>query len=88
MKKHVKIYHEYFGYYPGEHIPCEVCNNKAVDIHHISPRGMGGSKTKDYIENLQALCRSCHNKADFGSDEEKLTKEYLKEVHLKVMNKF
>lgn len=23
---------------------------------------MGGSKTKDFIENLQALCRECHDK--------------------------
>jgi len=34
--------------------------NQAVDIHHISPRGMGGSKLKDYPENLIALCREHH----------------------------
>jgi 5-methylcytosine-specific restriction endonuclease McrA len=62
LKKHTKIYLDYFGYYPGEHIPCEMCGATAVDIHHIKARGMGGSKTKDFIENLQALCRDCHEK--------------------------
>ena len=62
MKKHTKIYLDHFGYYPGDHVPCEVCGAAAVDIHHIKARGMGGSKTKDFIENLQALCRVCHDK--------------------------
>ena len=47
MKKHTKIYLDYFGYDAGDFIACEVCKNKAVDIHHIEPRGMGGSKTKE-----------------------------------------
>ena len=81
MKKHTKIYLKYFGLTPGDHIPCEVCGRSAVDIHHINPRGMGGSKTKDVIENLQALCREHHNLADFGSGEEKLTKELLQKIH-------
>jgi len=82
MKKHTKIYLDYFGYDAGDFIPCEICENKAVDIHHIEPRGMGGSKTKDTIENLQALCRSCHHEADFGT---KLSKEKLKEIHKKAL---
>lgn len=86
MKKHVKIYLEYFNYDNGDFMPCEVCENKAVDIHHIEPRGMGGSKKKDKIENLIALCRSCHIKADFGHGGNKLTKEYLKEIHLTNIN--
>lgn len=40
---------------------CEKCGRRAVDIHHIDARGMGGSSEKDYIENLMALCRSCHD---------------------------
>ena len=83
MKKHVKIYLDYFGYDNADFIACEVCNSKAVDINHIQPRGMGGSKKKDNIENLIALCRSCHIRADFGSGETKLSKEYLKNIHLK-----
>jgi 5-methylcytosine-specific restriction endonuclease McrA len=64
MKKHVKVYLNHFDYDTDDFIPCEVCGAKAVDIHHIKARGMGGSNTKDVIENLQALCRKCH--LDFG----------------------
>lgn len=42
MKKHVKIYMDYFGYTIADFIPCEKCKSKAVDIHHIEPRGIGG----------------------------------------------
>jgi len=52
---------DYFDYFGDEYIPCETCNSKAVDIHHIHARGMGGSE-KDSIENLMALCRQCHIK--------------------------
>ena len=62
MKKHTEIYMDYFGYDKTDFIPCEVCQSQAIDIHHIKPRGMGGTKTKDTIENLQALCRPCHIK--------------------------
>lgn len=78
MKKHVKIYLDYFGYDVNSFIDCEVCGSKAVDIHHIEPRGMGGSKTKDVITNLQALCRACH--IEMG--DKKQYKEFLKERHL------
>jgi len=78
VKPHTKTYLNHFGYTKADFIPCEVCGAKAVDIHHIEPRGMGGSKKKDYIENLQALCRKCHHEADFGT---KLPKEKLKEIH-------
>jgi 5-methylcytosine-specific restriction endonuclease McrA len=60
MKKHTKLYLDYFGYGIEDFIPCEVCGTKAVDIHHIDCRGMGSSKDKDKIENLMALCRHCH----------------------------
>lgn len=64
MKKHIVVYLDHFDYDTDDFIPCEVCGAKAVDIHHIKARGMGGSNTKDVIENLQALCRKCH--VDFG----------------------
>jgi len=51
---------DYFGYCIDDFIPCEVCGRRANDIHHIHARGMGGSKSKDFIENLMAVCRECH----------------------------
>jgi 5-methylcytosine-specific restriction endonuclease McrA len=79
MKKHTKVYLQGMGYDTTDWIPCEVCNKQAVDIHHIEARGMGGSNERDTIENLMALCRDCHHEADFGT---KLSKDYLKSVHL------
>tara|TARA_R100000152_G_C6772265_1_gene199077 strand:+ start:1310 stop:1657 length:348 start_codon:yes stop_codon:yes gene_type:complete len=65
LKKHVKIYIEFFDYVEGDFMPCEMmCGDRATDVHHIQRRGMGGSKTKDYIENLAGLCRDCHMKAE------------------------
>jgi len=78
MKLYKKIYLDYFGYGEQERIMCEVCENEAVDIHHIEPKKMGGSKTKDYIENLIALCRDCHMAAHNNT----ITKEFLTEIHL------
>lgn len=82
MKKHTKIYLEYFKYDVSDFIPCEICGAKAVDIHHINARGMGGSKNKDVIENLMALCRLHH----FLHGDIKHQKNYLKEIHLKKLN--
>lgn len=67
----------YFGFDISDFIPCEVCESKAVDIHHIECRGMGGNKESDNIDNLQALCRECHIK--YG--DKKQYKEFLKEKH-------
>ena len=82
MKKHVKTYLDYFGYNTIDFIPCEVCGCKAVDIHHLEPKGMGGSKTKDFIENLIALCRKhheyCHNSKEFNNECKELHKKNLK----------
>lgn len=83
MKKHVEIYFKYFNFSQADFIPCELCNSKAVDIHHIKARGMGGSTTKDHIENLMALCRICH--VTYGDKKQHL--ENLTEQHLLYMNK-
>jgi hypothetical protein len=82
MKPHVKIYLNHFGYDVSSFIPCEICNKKAIDIHHIECKGMGGSKQKDVIENLQALCRECHIR--YG--DKKKHKDYLIEVHKNKLN--
>lgn len=79
MKKHTRVYLDEMGYDPEEFIPCEVCLSRAVDIHHIDARGMGGDPTggKDRIENLMALCRKCH---DLYGDIQDL-KESLRKLH-------
>lgn len=63
MKPHTKTYMKYYNYGIDDVILCENCGAVAVDIHHIERRGMGGSKKKDWIDNLIALCRSCHTEA-------------------------
>ena len=58
----------FFDYGEQDFVMCEMCQqDRAVDIHHLESRGMGGSKNKDYIENLMGLCRDCHNKAEADS---------------------
>ena len=83
MKKHTSIYMNHFGYDINDFISCEVCGGRAVDIHHIEARGSGGDPQgkKDTIENLQALCRSCH--VEYG--DKKQYKDYLKGIHFRVL---
>ena len=83
MKKHTKIYLNYFGYDTTDFIPCEVCGAIANDIHHITARGMGGSKHRDNIENLMALCRKHHE--ELG--DKKQHKDFLIITHQIKMNK-
>lgn len=84
MKIHTQIYLDYFGINEEDpFIPCEICGNRAVDIHHIESRGMGGNKKKDDIENLMALCREDH--IQYGDIKELIPT--LQELHQKRMNK-
>lgn len=77
VRNHTKVYLRSFGYDTSDFIPCEVCFSKAVDIHHIHARGMGGRKDADSILNLMALCRNCHN--IYGDISQ--YREFLKEKH-------
>jgi 5-methylcytosine-specific restriction endonuclease McrA len=77
LKKHTKLYLAYFGFNVSDFIPCEICNAQAIDIHHIECRGMGGTKEVENIDNLMAVCRSCHIK--YG--DKKQFKEFLQEIH-------
>ena len=83
MKKHTKIYLEGMGYDTTDWIPCEVCQAQANSVHHIVPRGMGGSKTADTIDNLMALCRQCHT----NLGDKTHYKELLKATHALRMSK-
>ena len=77
MKNHTKVYFKEMGYDKTDFIPCEVCQQKAVDIHHINSRGMGGTKKNDTVENLMAVCRSCH--VEYGDIKDLIPK--LQEIH-------
>jgi hypothetical protein len=89
MKKHTKIYFDFFKieYDPvsGWHnAVSEISGLPSKDVHHIDCKGMGGSKTKDNIENLMALTREEHEQ--FGDKKQHI--EYLKEVHSNYINRF
>lgn len=69
MKKHTKIYlgAVYPNWSTEDYFPCELCvQGQVVDVHHIDARGMGGSKEKDFIENLMGSCRECHTQCESG----------------------
>lgn len=81
MKKHVKIYCEYFGYGEQDFIPSEISGKRAADTHHLDARGLGGSDNCDYIENLMALTREEHEA--YGDREQYM--DWLKQLHLDFM---
>jgi hypothetical protein len=61
LQNHTKVYFNFFGYDESSTILCEMCNDIAVDVHHLEHR----NKTKnDFVENLIGLCRDCHIKAN------------------------
>ena len=61
MKKHVQVYFKYFNLDESDVILCECgCGKRASDIHHVTPKSLGG---KDTIDNLIALARNCHENA-------------------------
>ena len=77
MKLHVKNYFKHFGYTHQEEIMCELCGRPAQDLHHIVPKGMGGSKKRDNVENIIGLCRTHHEEAHKG----RIAQYKLKEIH-------
>ena len=83
MRKHTRIYLDYFGYGEEDYVPCEICGRKSTEIHHIKARGMGGSKHLDHIENLMAVDRECHIK--FGDKKQYM--DFLRDTHEEFMKK-
>jgi hypothetical protein len=84
MRNYIKVFTTFWntGNVLSQSYQCFVCSEwNAVDIHHISSRGMGGSKNnaKDFPENLAALCRSCHNKTS--------NKDFNTLVRIQTLNK-
>lgn len=58
MKEYIQTYLNHYGFTDISFIPCEVCKEKAVDIHHVE--GRRGKLLND-PNNLVALCRECHS---------------------------
>lgn len=85
MKRHVKIYCDYFHIGEQDKPLCEIagCNHEINDIHHIYSRGMGGDpKAKqDRIENLIGLCRYHHDQAHGLAGDHQFDPAFLTEVH-------
>jgi len=71
---------ESFGYSEGDYIPSELSGLPATQIHHLDPRGMGGSKLKDTKENLMALTFPEHEQAE-NRRKPFLSREYLQKKH-------
>ena len=81
MKKYVRVYLDHFGYCESDFIPCEICQNRAVDIHHILSR----KRRPDLINaiiNLMALCREDHVK--YGDNNNFI--EFLQDIHNRILN--
>lgn len=81
MKKHTKIYYEFFNYDLYDFVPCEITGVTTNDIHHIDCKGMGGSKEKDFIENLMASARDPH--VIYGDKSKYMN--FLNQVHVTFM---
>jgi 5-methylcytosine-specific restriction endonuclease McrA len=68
MKNYVKTYHDFFGYSIADWIPCECgCGRQSVDIHHLTPKSRDKAAINK-IENLVAVSRECHERADRDRD--------------------
>ncbi len=64
MKNHINVFRNFWwdDLTLSQTEQCSMCGSWGADVHHISNKGSGGSKCKDYIENLICLCRKCHDK--------------------------
>lgn len=73
MQKHTKIFRDFWWdeLTLSQTEQCFVCGEWGADIHHLSAKSLGGSKSKDYIENLVCLCRKhhqrCHDDKKFNT---------------------
>lgn len=69
MKKYTKTYLTAINELTDDNstfVGCECCGTRATEIHHILNKNRliehGVLSRKDDIENIMAICRSCHNK--------------------------
>jgi len=82
MKDYKKLFGRYWGYCESDIPICWGCNQAvAVDIHHLISKVNGGVKNNrlNKIDNLIALCRSCHTLAHKNKAVNEEFKEILKQ---------
>lgn len=78
MKRHTSLFLKHYSYVEQDCIICQYCEHRiAVDIHHIIFRSQGG---KDEINNLIALCRTCHEAAHRKTISAKTLKERIASI--------
>ena len=62
MRKHTKVYLDFFNYGEQDFIPCEMeCGDKAVDIHHLQSRHIKAESDPSFnmycrIKHLENVC--------------------------------
>ena len=80
MQAYTAVYLKAFGKDETSFVKCELCKNKATEIHHILSR----KKYKRFFldkRNLMAICRVCH--VEYG--DEVYTMPLLLKIHRKVL---
>jgi 5-methylcytosine-specific restriction endonuclease McrA len=89
VKAYLRNYNREWRYGEQDRKLCEVHLAEgrevdAADVHHITPRRMGGGKPElDEFWNLIGLCRECHDRAEGRSKKHtKLTRDELYELKI------
>lgn len=59
MQAYTKVYLDSFGLDEADFCKCELCDQKATEIHHILTRKKYPEGLLD-VSNLMAICRFCH----------------------------
>ncbi len=82
MVDYKKTYFNHFGLGLDDVCYCEICyfegrSHRMNWVHHINAKGMGGTKKKYTIEELQGICYNCDVKYGDRTDH----KEYLQNIH-------
>jgi hypothetical protein len=88
MKSYTKAYMKYFGYDISDWIPCECgCGKQSTDIHHLESRSIAKNKL-NLVENLVAVSRECHQRADRDRAFNQLLKDRHRKNMLSVISDF
>ena len=86
-KNYKKIFFDFWGLSQADIPQCWGCYQRpAVEIHHLTPKRMGGSKKNSYNvpDNLFPVCRPCHTLAHSNK---RINEEFRTELKQKIDNK-